>query len=66
MSKLKTRCYHLFENVLIVCCVKIKITIEKCDTFKTVGIVTVNLPTHSFPVELDADRKNQKFEKCFA
>ena len=38
--------YHcLFGNVLrpIICFVEIKISYEKCDTFKILGIVTVNL-----------------------
>ena len=43
-----------------------KIAWEKCDTSKLLGIVTVSLPTRSSAVELDADRKRQKFKKCFA
>ena len=66
MSKPETRSRRLVGNVLIICCVEIKITYEKCDAFKIVGIVAVNLLTRSSPVELDADDKSQKFEKCFA
>ena len=66
MSQLETRCYRLFVKVLIICCIEIKITNEKCDTCKMLGIAAVNLLTHSSLVELDADRKNQKFEKYFA
>ena len=65
MSKPETR-RHLVGNVLIVCCVEIKIMYKKCDAFKILGIVRVNLLTCSSPVEFDADGKSQKFEKCFA
>ena len=66
MSKLQTRCYRLFGNVLIICCEEINIMYEKCDTSKIFGIGTVNMPTCSSAIELDADRKNQKLEKCLA
>ena len=66
MSKPEARCYRLFGNVLIISCVEIKITYEKCNTSKIFGIVKVNLLTRSSPVKLDADRKKQKFENCFA
>ena len=65
MSKFETRRYRLFGNVHTIWCVEIKITYEKCDTSKIIAIAAVNLLTRSSPVELDADRKNQKFEKCF-
>ena len=57
---------RIFQCVLIICCIGIKIKYEKCDTSKILGIVVINLSTRSSLVELDADRKNQKFEKCFA
>ena len=60
MIKFETRCYRLFRNVLI-CCVEIKITYEKYGTSKILATVPVNLLTRSSSVELDADRKNQKF-----
>ena len=46
------RYYCLLENLLIICCVEIKITFEKCDTSKILGVVTANLLTRSSPVEL--------------
>ena len=65
MSKPKARCYRLFGNVLTICCFEIEITCEKCYASKILGVM-VNLLTRLFPVELDADCKKQKFEKCFA
>ena len=59
------RCYCLFGNMPYHI-EKKKKTYEKCNTSKILRVVTVNLLTCSFPVELDADSKNQKFEKCFA
>ena len=59
MSKPETRCYRLLGNVLIICHIEIKITYKKYDTSKILGIATVNLPTCSSQVELDADPKNQ-------
>ena len=66
MSKPKTRCYRLFGKVLKICCVEIKITYEKCDTFKNLRDCYGNLLTRPSPVALDADRKNQEFKKDFA
>ena len=41
MSKPKARCYRLFGKVLTIYCVEIKITYEKCDTSKILGIAAL-------------------------
>ena len=65
MSKPETCNYHLFGKSYGVE-KKNNVGYKKCGTSKMVEIVMVNLLTRSSLVELDADRKNQKFEKCFA